>query len=66
MTDYQKQQNEQWFLQMVKLTKQYIWEDKQELYHFIDGKILPDSKRGYLEICKIVRTSFSNRYLLKP
>jgi hypothetical protein len=66
MTNYQKQENEKWFLQMVKLTQKYFWVDKQELYHFIDGKILPNTNRGYKEMCKIVRTSFSNKYLLKP
>lgn len=65
MTNYQKKQNEEWILKMIKISNKYLWLDKQELYHFIDGKILPKTKRGYLEMKKIVSNSFSNKYLIK-
>ena len=50
--------NERWLINMMSLTKSWIWKDEMEFYKFEDNKILPSSKEGYVKLSKIVRPDF--------
>jgi hypothetical protein len=64
MNNYQKLENEKYFIIILKLGFTWIWPDMNESYKVIEGKFKPLTKRGYLELSKIVTSTFMKQYVL--
>ena len=64
MNNQQKLANEKFFNTVLKISSFWIWPDLNESYEVIDGKLKPMTKRGYLELSKIVTSTFMKQYVL--
>jgi hypothetical protein len=64
MNNYKKSVNEKFLMFVIKNIKFWVWTDLQELYIIENGKIKPETKRGFKELSKIVTRSFIENYVI--
>ena len=51
---------------MMQVSKTWMWTDELEMYRFEDGKIKPQTMKGYNAILRIVRPQFATLFIVRP
>jgi len=64
ITAVQMVANQKHFESMMKITDNYIWADKAEIFIFKDGKIIPETQNGNRCLRKIVSKSWATRFIV--
>jgi hypothetical protein len=68
MTLEQRKANEAYFTQILKWkTKNYTWRDNGNEYDMSNGRtIKPQTMKGFVEICSIVRSGYAKIFIDLP
>jgi hypothetical protein len=58
MTSYEKRQNEKFIIRIIQYSSVWVWTDISESYKVENNKLKPTTKRGEVELKKIVSDEF--------
>jgi hypothetical protein len=65
ITIEQKRVNERYFLNMMRMTKLYIWKNENESFMMEDNKMVALTDNGYIKLSQIVRPEFMRLFVEK-
>jgi len=63
MTDVQKIQNEKFFMQIMSMSKSWVWADLGHRFEIVDGKLIAPNSKAKKAIREIVRRSFFEKFV---
>lgn len=66
MNTFEKQTNEKYFLNLMRMTNNWIWVNKSNSYSFSSNKMKPETLKGYVELSSIVRKEFMDLFVELP
>ena len=59
LTEFQLKQNELWLINIIRMTKTWMWQDYMIMFEITsDNKLVPPNEEAYRKLSKIVRPQF--------
>lgn len=66
MNNSQRRANEKYIINLMRLSRNWVWIDTGNIYKFVDGKVIPETLKGYADLKCIVRKEFMENYVIIP
>ena len=58
LTEFQMKENEKWLINIIRMTKRWLWQNEMIMFEIKDNKLVPPNNHAYRKLSEIVRPQF--------